>query len=80
MKKTKRTDALRNIRTQWASFLSIVMIALLAAIAYLAIAYSARALNRNVTHYYDVQNAQDFSVYSPLLHTADGGLRRQTRG
>ena len=71
MKKTQWTDAIRNIRNQWASFLSIAMIALLAANAYLAIAYTAKALNRNVTDYYDAHNAQDFSVYSPLLLTGD---------
>ena len=71
MTKTQRIDALRNIRKQGASFLSIVMIALLAVNAYLGIAYTAKALNRNVTDYYDEYNAHDFSIYSPLLLTAE---------
>ncbi len=69
MKRTQITDAFRNIRKQGASFLSIVIIAMLAVNAYLGIAYAAKALNLNVTSYYDAQNVQDFSIYSPLLLT-----------
>ena len=69
MKRTQIIDAFRNIRSQSASFLSIMIIAMLSANAYLGIAFAAKALNRNVTRYYDAQNVQDLSIYSPLLLT-----------
>ena len=44
MKSTQLLDARRNIRKEIVAFISIVMIGLLAALAYLGIAYSAAAL------------------------------------
>ena len=41
MKKTQFLDARRNIRKEFVAFISIVMIGLLAALAYLGIVYSA---------------------------------------
>ena len=43
MKKTQLKDALRNITTQRVSFLSVVVIAMLAVMTYLGIAYAADA-------------------------------------
>ena len=51
MKKTQLTDAKRNIRRQIISYISIVVIALVAVSAYLGIAYPAVALRRGASDY-----------------------------
>ena len=43
MKKTQKLEANRNIKDQLSSFISIVVIAMLAVTVYLGIAFSARA-------------------------------------
>ncbi|MCR5575393.1 MAG: hypothetical protein K6F56_00095 [Oscillospiraceae bacterium] len=67
MKKTQIKDALRNIRANKVSYLSIVVIAMLAALAYLGITYSAAALSRKASNYYTVQRMWDIEVVSNLL-------------
>ena len=47
MKKTQFLDARRNIRKEFVAFISIVMIGLLAALAYLGIVYSAATLKKD---------------------------------
>ena len=67
MKKTQRKDLLRNIRKQWVSFLSIVIIALLGVTAFLGIDYTAAILRRNGSDIYNRLNFRDIEVVSTLL-------------
>ena len=71
MKKTQKLEANRNIKDQLSSFISIVVIAMLAVTVYLGIAFSARAMDVNISGYYNRLNMQDLVVYSPLLMTGD---------
>ena len=64
-------DALRNIREQWVSFVSVIVIAMLAVMMYLGISYSAEALYRHISHYYAQQNYQDLQVVTSALLTAE---------
>ncbi len=67
MKKTQWIDALRNIRANIVSYLSIVVIAMLAVTAYLGITYTAEAQRRNASSYYTAHNMWDLEVASTLL-------------
>ena len=49
MKKTQKLEANRNIKDQLSSFISIVVIAMLAVTVYLGIAFSARAMDVNIS-------------------------------
>ncbi len=71
MKKTQIKDALRNIRKQKVSFLSIIVIALLGVTAFLGIGYSASALRKNASAAYNRQNYRDIEVISMRLLTAE---------
>ena len=71
MKKTQRLEARRNIKAQLSSFISIVVIAMLAVTVYLGIAYSSRAMDENVSHYYNLVNTQDLQVFSAALLTPE---------
>ena len=51
MTRSELLDARRNIRKELVAFISIVMIGLLAALAYLGIAYSAAALKQDALLY-----------------------------
>ena len=67
MKKTQLKDALRNITTQRVSFLSVVVIAMLAVTTYLGIAYAADATARSASDYYAAHSMWDLEVVSTLL-------------
>lgn len=67
MKKTQLTDAKRNIRRQIISYISIVVIALVAVSAYLGIAYPAVALRRGASDYLNRFYMWDLEVTSTLL-------------
>lgn len=69
--KTQRLEAGRNVTSQLASFISIVVISMLAVTVYLGIAYSSEAMDRNVSRYYDERSMQDLQVFSPLLLTEE---------
>ena len=71
MTKTQVLDAFRNIGKQLVSFLSVIVIAMLAVLIYLGINYSATAMDRNVSSYYIERNAQDVQVISPILLTEE---------
>ena len=71
MKHTQLIDALRNIKKQAVSFLSVGIIAMLAVISFLAITYSVKALNTGISEYYKKQNYQDFLVLSHALMTEE---------
>ena len=51
IKKTQRLDARRNIRKELVAFLSIVIIGMLAVVAYLSIAYSANTLKKDANSF-----------------------------
>ena len=69
MKKTQLLDIRRNIRKELVAFLSIVMIGLLAAMAYLGIAYSAAALKKDAVSFFNSRNFWDAEIISTMLMT-----------
>ena len=71
MNRSQLLDAGRNIRKEIVAFISIVMIGLLAALAYLGIAYSAAALKQDALHFFNTQALWDAEVTSTMLMTAE---------
>ena len=69
MTKSELLDARRNIRKEIVAFISIVMIGLLAALAYLGIAYSAAALKQDALLYFNDRALWDVEVTSTMLMT-----------
>ena len=71
MKKTQLLDARRNIRKEIVAFTSIVIIGLLAALAYLGIAYTAAALKIDAVKFFNDQMLWDLEVASTMLMTEE---------
>ena len=71
MTKTELLDARRNIRKEFVAFISIVMIGLLAALAYLGIAYSAAALKQDALLFFNAQRLWDIEIASTMLMTEE---------
>jgi len=71
MKKTQIKDARRNIHKQRVSYLSIVVIAMLAVTAYLGIMFEAETIKNNANRFYDEANFRDLEAVSTLLVTED---------
>ena len=69
MKKTQLLDARRNIRKELVAFLSIVVIGLLASVAYLGITYSAAALKKDAVNFFNSQELWDTEAVSTMLMT-----------
>ena len=67
MKKTQRKDARRNIRANKVSWLSVVVIAMLATAAFLSITWSAAAITRTASDYYKKYDMWDLELTSTLL-------------
>ena len=67
MKKTQLKDALRNIWKQLVSFLSIAAIAALGVTMFLGIDYSAAAINKAGSEFYDSVGFRDIEIVSTLL-------------
>lgn len=67
MKRTQRKDAWRNIRKQKISFLSIVVIAALGVTMFLGIDFSASAIKKNASAFYNEKNYRDIELVSTLL-------------
>ena len=67
MKKTQLKDAFKNISTQSVSFLSVVVIAMLAVTTYLGISYAAEASARSASDYYEEHRMWDLEIISTLL-------------
>lgn len=67
MKKTQFTDAIRNIRKRWVSFLSVIMIALLGTSIFLSIGFAGKAILSNGTEVYDSMRFRSVEVISTLL-------------
>ena len=71
MKKTQLLDARRNIRKELVAFLSIVVIGLLASVAYLGITYSAAALKKDAVNFFNSQELWDTEAVSTMLMTEE---------
>lgn len=71
MKKTQVKDSLRNIRKQIVSYLSILVISMLAVLTYLGINYSAEAIKTNSSKFYAETNFRDVEIVSTYLITPD---------
>ena len=71
MKKTQRKDARRNILRQIVSYLSIVVIAMLAVLAYLGINFASTAIAINGDDFYGSSNFRDIQIISTKLITPD---------
>ncbi|MBQ7063484.1 MAG: FtsX-like permease family protein [Firmicutes bacterium] len=81
MKHTQLTDALRNIRKQIVSYLSIILIAFLGVATYLGITFSAAALKQNASRMYNNVNYHDIEIISTMLMTEDDlGFVRKIKG
>ena len=69
MKKTQKTDAIRNIRRNRVSFFSIVIISMLAVTAYLGLSFSAEGLLRSADAAYEAERYADITLSSTALIT-----------
>ena len=69
MQKTQRKDAIRNIAKQFVSYLSIIVISMLAVTAFLGIHYSSDALIRNASDYMNRLSFRDAEITSTMLVT-----------
>ncbi len=67
MKRTQFTDARRNVRKEIIAYISIVVIGLLAAVAYLSVAYSAVTLKKDALRYFNDRELWDYEITSTLL-------------
>ena len=67
MKKTQWKDTIRNILKEKVSYLSIMIIALLAVTAYLGINFGAEALRVNANRYYQKLHYRDLELSSTML-------------
>lgn len=67
MNKTQRKDALKNIKKQLVSWLSIIVISSFAVAAYLGLTYSARALENAGKEFYTSTNFRDIQITSNCL-------------
>ena len=71
MKRTQRKDGLRNIKKQWVSFCSIVLITIMGVTAFLGIDYTAVGLRKNASEHYNELNFRDIEVVSTLLFSEE---------
>ena len=67
MKHTQLLDALRNIKKQWVSFLSIVLIVMLGVMVYLGINFAANSMKQGGDKYYEETNFKDVEIDATLL-------------
>ncbi len=71
MKKTQFKDTVRNVQKQFVSYLSIIIIAMLAVMAYLGIHFASKAISLNGTRFYSETHFRDVEIVSTLLLTDD---------
>ena len=71
MKKTQLKDAIRNIKKQLVSWLSIIVISSFAVAAYLGLTYSAYGLSVAGKNLYESTNFRDFQVTSNCMLSED---------
>lgn len=81
MKKTQWLDARRTIQRRWVSYLSIIVIAMLAVVAYLGVSFSAQSMKDSASACYEAQNFADIDLISTkLLSEEDIDSIRRTDG
>ena len=71
MKRTQALDARRNIRKEIIAYLSIVIIGMLATLAYLGIAYSAATLKKDALNFFNSNEFWDIEITSTMLMDED---------
>ena len=71
MKATQVKDAGRNISKQIVSYLSVIVIAMLAVAAFLGIEFAAKAISDNGTGFYAATNYRDVQIISTKLLTTE---------
>lgn len=71
MKKTQAKDAIRNIKKQTVSYLSVVCISALAVLTYLGIHYASTALDGNGNEFYRQTAFRDIEITSTYMLTQD---------
>lgn len=71
MKRTQILDAIRNIRKEFVAFFSIMMIGMLAATAFLSVAYSASTLKKDALRFFNSNELWDLELASTLLLTEE---------
>ena len=71
MKATQVKDAGRNISKQIVSYLSVIVIAMLAVSAYLGIEFAGKAISNNGSGFYTSSNYRDVEIISTKLITPD---------
>ena len=67
MKRTQLLDARRNIRKELVAFVSIVMIGMMAAMAFLSVSYSAATLKKDALRFFNDNELWDLELGSTLL-------------
>ena len=81
MKKTDLKDALRNIRKNLLSWISIIFIAGIAVAAYLGIRFSASGMRSSGNEFYQKTSFRDYEITSTMLLTEeDIELIKNTKG
>ena len=80
MKKTYTKDVLRNTAKHKVSFVSVIIIAMLAAMSYLGILYSSEGIRLSSDVYFREMNLRDYEVTSTMLLTREDirAIRRRT--
>lgn len=71
MKKTQLLDARRNIHKELVSYISIVIIGMLASLSYLGITYSAATLKKDALRFFNDYGLWDIEVVSTTLLDKD---------
>ena len=81
MKKTQRRDAVRNIRKKLVSYLSIIIIAMLATGSFLGLNYTGDALKGSAADFYTKTSFRDIEIISTQLITPeDMDILREQEG
>ena len=71
MKKTQIIDALRNIKKQKVSYISIVLIAFLAVTCFTGVSFASKGLTNGSSLYYDERNFRDFEIASSVMFSGE---------
>lgn len=71
MTRTQFTDARRNLQKQIISWISIVVIGMVALVAYLSLIYGSEAIRQAVSSYYNTYSLWDIEVTSTLMMDED---------
>ena len=72
MTRTQFTDARRNVKKQLVSWTSIVVIGMVALVAYLSLVYSSEAIRHAASGFFDAYKLWDLEISSSLLLDEDG--------